>query len=178
MAWRIAAIASPWFSFPSAFVVAGCGSALDPDQSSCRATRDAAIWCADRRRAGLASFLVAYRASLALLSPHTSMYRFWDFAFLPVWPLPMSVEPILRRRPASCSRSSSIRSTWSHPIWPGGAAAAPGALDRRQSRWRGDRGRPGRILSCRSCWRWSPRRLQRYPFHGRLILELVPAFFC
>ena len=31
----------------------------------------------------LANFLVSYQASRAILSPYTTMYRFWDFAFLP-----------------------------------------------------------------------------------------------
>ena len=43
-------------------------------------------------RRGLSSFVVAYERLARMLSQHTSMYIFWDFAFLPIWPLPMSVE--------------------------------------------------------------------------------------
>ena len=34
-----------------------------------------------------------------------------------------------------------------------------------------------RCWSCRSPWPSSPRSTEHYPFHGRLILELVPALF-
>ena len=82
------AIAAPWFSFASAFVVAGCGATLLLKTVLAARPRDAAVWSVIGI-AWLASFYLSYRASAALLSPYTTMYFFWDFAFLPVWPLPM-----------------------------------------------------------------------------------------
>ena len=68
----------------------GLWAGADPDQLVSGRRRDAAVWCAIGV-AWAASFVAAYNASLAMLSPHTSMYIFWNFAFLPIWPLPMSV---------------------------------------------------------------------------------------
>ena len=59
------AIAAPWFSFPSVFVVAGCGAVLMLSKS----LRDALVWMA----IGIgwaASFFISYRVSQTLLSPY------------------------------------------------------------------------------------------------------------
>ncbi len=78
-------VLAPWFSFPSAFVIAGCGIVLLIDRCQKRSLPEiggllaiALCW--------LGSFWLAYRASRALLHPATTMYVFWDFAFLPVPP--------------------------------------------------------------------------------------------
>ncbi len=61
----------------------------------------------------LANFAVAYSASRAHAGPaDTTMYRFWDFAFLP-YGLPPTLRWPLQRHAGCCSRSSSTRSTWS-----------------------------------------------------------------
>src|SRR5262249_40603383 len=78
------AILAPWCSFASAFVMAGCGVAL---LFSARNLRVALLWIGIGAL-WFQSFVVAYRTSHALLSPYTTMYIFWDFAFLPVWPFP------------------------------------------------------------------------------------------
>ncbi len=59
---------------------------LDRDALRSGRYRDAAVW-GTIGTGWLASFLVCYRASSMLLSPSTTMYRFWDFAFLPLNPL-------------------------------------------------------------------------------------------
>ena len=97
IAWwmAFAAIAAPWVSFPSVFIVAACGLSLVLDSFLSHRMRDAAFWCAIGA-VWAGSFVAAYNASLGVLSPNTSMYVFWDFAFLPVWPMPMTVERTYR----------------------------------------------------------------------------------
>ena len=72
-----------WCSFASAFVVVACGAILIMTSFLSGRYRDAAVW-GTIGIGWLASFLVCYRASAMLLSPYTTMYRFWDFAFLPL----------------------------------------------------------------------------------------------
>ena len=76
---------APWFSFPSAFIIAGCGIALLIDRAVKRWWTDLG-WLLAIALCWLTSFWLAYRASHALLPPATSMYVFWNFAFLPVPP--------------------------------------------------------------------------------------------
>ena len=83
----VLAAAAPWFSFASAFVVAGCGAVLVLDALLDGRSATALVWI-DVGVGWLASFLVAYERPGRMLSPYTTMYRFWDFAFLPVWPSP------------------------------------------------------------------------------------------
>ena len=78
----VLAACAPWFSFSSAFIVAGCGTVLLADALVAGRYRIALLWVLIG--AGwLANFLVSYQASRAILSPYTTMYLFWDFAFLP-----------------------------------------------------------------------------------------------
>ena len=145
--------------------------------ASMSAGRDAAVWM----RVGigwLVSFFVSYRVSQTLLSPYTTMYLFWDFAFLPVWPLPMDRA---RLEAAAGISARDLR----HSLEPGRARLAVGRRDSSRScycswvRW---------SLARRSWATWAmlvlpivlamvASAMERYPFHGRLILELVPAFF-
>ena len=174
--WGMAlgAIASPWFSFPAVFIVAGCGLALVVTSLFAGHLRDAALWCMIGA-AWSVSFVAGYNASHALLSSHTSMYKFWDFAFLPVWPLPMS---ILR----TYQTVGILLEVFVNP------------LNMVHPRWAGVL-LPLLVLSigttslARRCWpAWIvfvvpillaifASSIRRYPFHGRLVLELVPAFY-
>ncbi len=175
-AWiAVCAVVAPWFSFASAFVVAGCGSSLVLVALSARRHRDVLVYGAIGV-GWMASFLLSYQASRSLLSPYTTMYIFWDFAFLPLWPRPSSpvslvkaggillevlvnplnlVAPALRWLgavlPLSLLVGGAVRlfqRSW--PVWL--MLVSPLAL--------------AVIASVMKC----------YPFHGRLILELVPAF--
>jgi hypothetical protein len=170
------AIAAPWCSFASAFVVAGCGATLVLTALFSARLRDAAVWGAIGI-AWLASFYLSYRASAALLSPYTTMYLFWDFAFLPVWPLPMDRS----RLAAAAGILLEIFVTPLNlvaPYWPWVGVILPIVL-----LFAG-----GRSLARRSWTVWAilvapialavvASALKRYPLHGRLLLELVPAFF-
>jgi len=172
----LCAILAPWCSFGSAFVVAGCGSSLVLAAFLARRYRDALVWGAIGV-GWLFSFLLAYRASQSLLSPYTTMYIFWDFAFLPLWPRPSApvslvkaggilldlfvnplnlVPPMLQCFGAVLPLSLLVggavrlfRRSW--PVWL--MLVLPVGL--------------AVIASV----------MKRYPLHGRLILELVPAYF-
>ncbi len=97
----------PWFSFASAFILAGCGGTLILESIVSGRLRDAGIWSAIGA-VWLVNLGISYQVSSLLLSPYTTMYLFWDFAFLPVWPLPID-RAGWPRRAAFCSRSSSTR---------------------------------------------------------------------
>jgi len=172
----LCAVLAPWWSFGSAFVVAGCGSSLVLAAIWARRYGDAFVW-GGIGLAWLLSFLLAYQASRALLSPYTTMYIFWDFAFLPLWPRPSA--------PLSLVKAGGILlDIFVNPlnlVPPGlpwlGAVLPLGLLA------------GGAVRLFRRSWPiWlmlvSPVGLaviasvmKRYPLHGRLILELVPAFF-
>ena len=110
-AMALGAIASPWFSFPAVFIVAGCGMALILTSLVSGRLRDAAVWCAIGA-AWAVSFVAAYNASLAhAQSAHVDVHL---LGFCVSADLAVADERLqeLTRRSASCSRSSSIRSTW------------------------------------------------------------------
>jgi hypothetical protein len=170
----IGAVASPWFSFPSVFIVAGCGSALILTSLSSRRRRDAAVWCAVGA-AWAVSFVAAYDAARAILNPHTSMYIFWDFAFLPIWPLPMDVFRIYQTVGILLEAFVNPLNLV-HPLWVG--VLLPllvfliGAISLARRSW------PAWIVFVVPILlAIIGAAMRRYPFHGRLILELVPACY-
>jgi hypothetical protein len=172
----LAAIAAPWLSFASAFAVAGCGATLIFSSLSAGRYRDALIW-GTIAIGWIASFAVSYHASSLLLSPYTTMYVFWNFAFLPIWPWPIS--------PARLAETAGILLevfvnplNLVAPLWPQVGVALPLVLLIAG----------GLSLARKSLPIWAilvlpialaivASAMKRYPFHGRLILELVPTFF-
>ncbi len=174
--WGMAlgAIATPWFSFPSVFIIAGCGLALVLTSFVAGRLRDAAIWCAIGAAWGV-SFVVGYTASHAILSSHTSMYKFWDFAFLPIWPLPMSVERTYKTVGILLEVFVNPLNMV-HPPWAGGLlpllvfAIGTATVARRSP--------PAWIVFVVPIMlAILAASIRRYPFHGRLVLELAPACF-
>jgi hypothetical protein len=172
----ILVVLAPWFSFASTFMVAACGLALVVDAARSSRFRALAVWLA-MGTAWLLSLAVSYRASAALLSPYTTMYIFWDFAFLPLWPLPLS----LQRAEASAGIILEIFVTPLNlvaPFLPRIGVILPAVL------WL-----LGMLRPERPSWKaWLvvvlpiglaiiASALKRYPLHGRLILELAPSFF-
>jgi len=172
----LAAVAAPWFSFASAFVVGGCGATLIVGSLRAGQWRDSTIWVLIAI-AWLASLYLSYRASSALLSPYTTMYIFWHFAFLPVWPWPISLSRLV-------ATAGILLETFVNPLnllapsWPRAAVIFPIVLLLGG----------GASLARRSWPAWAilvlpialavvASALGRYPLHGRLILELVPALF-
>ena len=173
----IAVIAAPWLSFASAFVVAGCGLILILSSLRARRLRDAAIFLAIGI-GWLVSFVLSYGASAALLSPYTTMYVFWYFAFLPVWPLlPFDAHRLALTTGILLEIFVNPLNLVA-PLWPRVGVALPIVLlfqggfslvRRSWSAW-GMLVVPIALATIASA-------MHRYPLHGRLILELVPAFF-
>ena len=81
----VLAVAAPWLSFPSVFMIAGCGAVLDPCKAWQRNWRDV-LWLSVIAIAWAISFLLSYQASALFLHPATTMYVFWNFAFIPFPP--------------------------------------------------------------------------------------------
>jgi hypothetical protein len=172
----LCAVLAPWCSFASVFVVAGCGTSLVLAALMACRYRDAAVY-GGIGMAWLLSFVLAYRASLTLLTPYTTMYRFWDFAFLPLWPVPSS--------PVSLVKAGGILlDVLVNPLnlvppflgWVG--ALLPFSLLAAGNVWLFRRSWPvWLMLVLPVAFAVIASIMKRYPFHGRLILELVPAFF-
>jgi hypothetical protein len=170
----IAAIVAPWCSFASAFIIAGCGAAL---LLSClRSHRfGAALAWVLVGMAWLASFLVSYAISHRLLRPDTTMYRFWDFAFLPLGHWPITVEDL--QKAAGILLEVLVNPlNLVPPIWPYAAVILPllllaigvVSLARRS-------GMTCLLFVLPVVLAMAASALKRYPLHGRLILELIPA---
>jgi hypothetical protein len=167
--------AAPWFSFASAFVIAGCGVVLLLDALRAGRPGTAVLWLMIGL-GWLAIFYIAYRASEALLSPYTTMYRFWDFAFLPLG-FPPTIDGLLRS-------AGLLLESFVNPLnllTPGGTrlgAVLPMllliagilSLARRSSK-------TFILLVAPIALAIAASASRRYPFHGRLLLELVPAVF-
>jgi hypothetical protein len=167
--------AAPWFSFASAFVIAGCGLVLVLDALRSARPGIAMLW-ALVGLIWLANFSVCYQASQTLLAQAGTMWRFWDFAFLPLtWPptrdgllksagllLEVFVNPLNLIAPGRSQFGVVLPLTL---LIIGGASWA-----RRSGTSFLLLVAPIALALIASVWR-------RYPFHGRLLLELVPALF-
>ena len=176
IAWlAILLAAAPWFSFASAFVVAGCGLVLLVDALAAGHFRIAMLWVA-MALAWLGNLHIAYRASHALLSPYTTMYVFWDFAFLPLR-FPLTTEGLFKS-------IGLILEVFVNPLnllSPGGSRfgvvlplvllIAGGIMMGRRSP------RIFLLLAAPIALALGASVARYYPFHGRLILELVPFLF-
>ncbi len=176
LTWMAVLLAiAPWFSFASAFVVVGCGLVLVVDAALARRGRIATLWLIVGF-AWLADFAIAYRASQALLSLYTTMYRFWDFAFLRIG-VPMTTEDLSKTanlllevfvNPLNLLCPDGVQLGVILPL--GLFLLGIPALTRRS--WR-----VWVLLSGPIAMAMAASAARRYPFHGRLILELTPAFF-
>jgi hypothetical protein len=168
------AVVAPWLSFPSAFIVAGCGMTLLIDRVL-RARWNDIGWLALIALVWAASFFRAYQVSHALLGRATTMYVFWNFAFLPFPPksqadliefggilLEVFVNP-LNLVPSWC---------------PAYVVALPilvwlvGGLSLARRNWAFFL-----MLAVPILLALIAAALRKYPFHGRLIIDLVPAFY-
>ena len=112
-----------------------------------------------------------------MLSPDTTMYRFWDFAFLPLR-LPPSRDDLLK----SAGLLLEIFVNPLNLLAPGGSqlgVVLPLILLIAREPLPGPAVAPDLppARRCRSAWPSSPRSRDAIPFHGRLLLELVPALF-
>jgi hypothetical protein len=169
----LVAVLAPWFSFPSAFFVAGCGLVLLWDRT-CRCQMRELALLLGVGVCWLCSFAAAYRASHALLRPSTSMYVFWGFAFLPA--PPHNLNELLRF--ASILLEFFVNPlNLVAPFLPLLAIAVPILVATAGGVSMHRRNRPQfLILTLPVLLALLASALQKYPFHGRLILALVPAF--
>jgi hypothetical protein len=174
---------APWWSFASAFVVAGCGTVLVLESLISGRYRSSLLWV----MIGLgwvAVFAVSYEASHALLSPYTTMYRFWYFAFLPNHSLAGVTQAAGVLREDLHTAGGILLEIFVNPlnlvgpIGPWFGVILPLVLLQ-----------VGEISLARRSWSTYlllvfPIALamvasgyDKYPLHGRLMLELVPALF-
>lgn len=168
------AVASPWISFASVFVVAGCGLALLIDRLKSRRRGEIAMLLATAAAWG-ASVLIAHRASSRLLGPATSMYVFWNFAFLPFPPTD---------RESLVKAVGILLETFVTPLnltprllpYAFALFALTMMIQGARRIARRDAGTLG-VLLLPMALALAASALRRYPFHGRLILWLAPAFF-
>jgi hypothetical protein len=174
LAFGLFAVASPWFSFPSMFITAGCVMTILIDRVVRKGFRDLG-WLLGIALLWAASACLAYLVSTWLLNPTTTMYVFWNFAFLPVPPsnrtevmklsgvlLEVFVNPLNLMPwslPAACVIVPLV-------VWLVGACS----LFRRDLSTFLLLGLPIALAMVAAA-------LRKFPFHGRLILELVPAFY-
>lgn len=174
--WLLAVVAgAPWFSFASAFVIAGCGAVLLFDALLAARFRDAVIYGLVGA-AWLVNFTVSYFASRALLRVDTTMFRFWDFAFLRLG-FPPSRADLARDaglllevfvNPLNLVAPARVQAGVIVPL----ALLVAGtiALGRRSPR--------NVLLLVAPIGLALIAAVRRdYPFHGRLILLFVPALF-
>jgi hypothetical protein len=168
------AVVSPWGSFPSVFVVAGCGAVLLIDRLITGRGREAA-WLAAIAGSWVVSAAFAHRAASRLLSESTSMYVFWNFAFPPFPPT---------GRKALTATAGILLETFvtplnlAPPFLPYAFTAlavvllvlGTAAVGRRE---------PAALamLAAPLALALAASALRKYPFHGRLILWLVPVLF-
>jgi hypothetical protein len=166
-------VVAVWFSHPAAFVLAGLGSVLIASAVARRDWRTAGglalaalVW--------LVSFSGVYLVAQEQLGHRRDMWRFWDFAFPPMPPA----------SPAEAARSlGRLLYLFVNPLdfhaplgprlspLPAAACFALGAgsmLRRRQGLRLGLLVAPLVVVLLAS---W----LRLYPFHGRLLLFLVPS---
>jgi hypothetical protein len=124
----------------------------------------------------LANFLVSFQRSRALLSPYTTMYLFWDFAFLPIRP-PLSPDN-LRKAGRILLEVFVNPLNLVAPFWPRVTVLVPMVLlALGGSSWLRRSWRTGLLLVLPIALAGLASSLKQYPLHGRLILELVPALF-
>jgi hypothetical protein len=161
-----------WFSHPAAFVLAGAGTVLIASALGRRQWRRA-LALAGASLAWAASFALLYAVAMRQLGPsRRGMWRFWDFAFPPMPPrsaweaawvvrrfLYLFVNPLDFSTPLG-PRLSALPILVLFAI----GCAALGRNDRTRAAMLAA---PGVITMLATC-------LHLYPFHGRLVLFLVP----
>jgi hypothetical protein len=192
----LAAIA-PWFSHASAFVIAGVGTVLLGNALAARRWREAVALLAPTLLWS-ASFAASYVASRVQLSQYTTMFKFWEFSFLPLPPrsvadwrligcslLDVFVNPLDLVVPAGgmAALVTSFRPDWSDlsqrmvvPALPWISVVPPiiyltlGGTELLRRR-----ATAAQILILPIMLAILASGLRKYPFHGRIILFLAPA---
>jgi len=160
-----------WFSHPSAFVLAGVGTVLLASAAARRDWRDLglqALTCL----AWAASFAAVYSASASQLGHRRDMWAFWAFAFPPSPPITVANLAWWLRRASylfvNPLNFATPLGTTASALPPLAFALVGGAsMARRRPSAFGMIALPGLFAAAAAS-------LHLYPFHGRLLLFLVP----
>lgn len=166
-------VAAPWFSYPVVFVLAGVGFYWIARRMLARDQRGAwlaVLICS----AWLVSFLGCFAVSRAIVSKRDFLWVWWNFAFLPIpprsWEQARFVVETLANvfiNPASLLTPLGLPAT----ALLGSALALVGCVSMAR-RWRGGLF----LLLAPLLFALAASALRQYPFHGRLILALVPTY--
>lgn len=167
-------VVSPWFSFPSVFVTAGCGLVLMANRL--RSGRQAEVTAlAALAAAWASSTFAAHRLASGLLGPATSMYVFWNFAFPPFPP---------RSAADLASAANILLETFVTPLnlvprfLPYAFALLALVMAYRGLKLLAVRDVDAlAVLVLPVLLALVASVVRRYPFHGRLILWTAPMFF-
>ena len=175
--------AAPWWSFASVFVVSACGGVLVLESLVSRRYRTAVLWVVIGL-GWLGDLAVSVEASHNLLTPYTTMYLFWDFAFLPNHSVAGATQAASILRDDLHKAAGILLEIFVNPlnlvgpIWPRVGVIVPfillqvGELSLARRSWL-----TYLLLVLPIVLAIVASGYKMYPFHGRLILELVPAFF-
>ncbi len=167
----VLAATAPWFSFASIFVAAACGSLLVIDALRAGRSLLAALWLSIGL-GWLVNVLVSYRTARAMLDSATTMYRFWNFAFTPQpsddgwlsWAAGQLLEIFVNPLYLLCPPNSLLGVVLPLVLLLiGGTSLARRSVQHFV------------LLVSPILLAMLATVLGYYPFHGRLILELVPA---
>jgi hypothetical protein len=163
-----------WVSHPSVIVLGGGGLWLAANALAARRWREAwmlgavgAIW--------LSSFAACYAVSIRLLGKGQFMWNWWDFAFLPLPPRSWAdVTHVFWTFTNVFTNPVGIVS----PVGPiGSGLVALGLFVLGVvSLWRRRAWGPLTVLLAPIALAMLASALHRYPFHGRLLMYLVPSF--
>lgn len=171
-AFGVAGATVLWFSHPSAFVLAGTGTVLIASALARREWRRAHL-LALMSLLWAASFAGVYAVSLELLGHKRDMWNFWSFAFPPIPPSSLWDATWMLRRFLYLFINPLDFLT---PLGPtlSALAAASLFLAGSASMARRDK-RTFWMLVAPGLFALLAAYLQLYPFHGRLVLFLVPS---
>ncbi len=161
-----------WFSHPLALVLAGVGTYFIA-QAVLRRDWNRALGFVAMSLAWALSFAICYKVSHGILSKDRFIWNWWDFAFLPLPPrsladLERTGWQVLNLLNAPGDVLMPVGVLWSAFIALGLFMLGGLALARR---WRGGL----YLLLAPLLFALLASALHQYPFHGRLLLFLVPS---
>jgi hypothetical protein len=173
LALGVFGLIAPWFSFPVVFVLAGVGLHLIVTETTRK----------DYRRAGIAvgmsllwllSFGACFLLSRSILSKRDFIWVWWNFAFLPLPPRSMADVSLVTEAMANVFiNPASVLTPLSLPYTAllASVLALIGCVSLGR-RW------PGGLFLLISplVLALAASALHQYPFHGRLVLYLVPTY--
>jgi hypothetical protein len=164
---------APWFAFPVVFVLGGVGLHFLVTEARRRDWRRVALGAA-MGVAWLASFAGCFLLSRSIMSKRDFIWVWWNFAFVPLPPRSSADVSLIAETLANVFiNPASLLSPLSLPYTAGVASilALAGCVSLGR-RW------PGGLFLVVSplVFGLAASGLHQYPFHGRLLLYLVPTY--